>query len=510
MKKIALAALASLLLAPGCLAAEAVTEWRYHVYQGDTLWSIATLHLKDVSYIPALQRLNRISNAHAILTGRDIRIPLEWMKQRPGRPVVMAVTGNGSLKRHNGSRPLVEKQELEAGDIIETAENAVIIIRYEDGSVSEIGPKSRLTIRQTTHYPSTQATSNDIRLERGSIDSRITRNPLMPNRYDIQTPSAVTAVRGTQFRVRVDDPAESGTEVLEGKVEVRQDGRPVNVSAGYGVMMRQGRGDSGVESLPAAPDLAGLPAGSAFPGVQFAWPAVPRATAYAYSLQGESGQYASSETTVPRAVVRVSDNGRYLLTVRGKLPSGLNGYPSVHAFSVHAFPPPPFIVEPMNGIMAAGNQVSLNLGATDGQRWLVEFSRDRAFAAPVLRQQMDRDHASITLPQAGIWFWRAAQLDAGGVAGPFGEHRQLEAGAGFRARLNDVRMAVRARAHPVDGASYALTLSRPGQEVVYRAVASQPVWVLPKTLPSGPYRARIDIDAPDYHEVEQQEIQILG
>ncbi|MGE8358151.1 MAG: LysM peptidoglycan-binding domain-containing protein, partial [Microvirgula sp.] len=74
MKKIALAALASLFLAPGCLAAEAVTEWHYHVYQGDTLWSIATRHLKDVSYIPALQRLNRITNAHAILTGKDIRI----------------------------------------------------------------------------------------------------------------------------------------------------------------------------------------------------------------------------------------------------------------------------------------------------------------------------------------------------------------------------------------------------------------------------------------------------
>ncbi|XLM19859.1 FecR domain-containing protein, partial [Chromobacterium piscinae] len=61
---------------------------------------------------------------------------------------------------------------------------------------------SQLTLGKQVFYPTTGAIQSLNQLDRGSASNAVVPKQLMPNRYQIYTPSAVTTVRGTEFRVR--------------------------------------------------------------------------------------------------------------------------------------------------------------------------------------------------------------------------------------------------------------------------------------------------------------------
>src|SRR5690606_15666522 len=89
------------------------------------------------------------------------------------------------------------------------------------------------------------------RLNKGSLTTDIP--PLVKgSRYEIKTPSAVAAVRGTEFRLRSDD---SGTqlEVLEGIVELSGEHGKVLVNAGQGASISNNNARIELNELPPVP-----------------------------------------------------------------------------------------------------------------------------------------------------------------------------------------------------------------------------------------------------------------
>ena len=70
---------------------------------------------------------------------------------------------------------------------------------------------------------------------RGKVISFIEKTSNRDLRYRIQTPTAVSLVRGTKFRTKVGVNAETIFEVLEGVVNVRSDGKELDLGGDYGV-----------------------------------------------------------------------------------------------------------------------------------------------------------------------------------------------------------------------------------------------------------------------------------
>jgi len=70
---------------------------------------------------------------------------------------------------------------------------------------------------------------------RGKVISFIKQTPNRDLRYRIQTPTAVSLVRGTGFRTKVGDNAETIFEVLEGIVNVRSDGEEIDLDGDFGI-----------------------------------------------------------------------------------------------------------------------------------------------------------------------------------------------------------------------------------------------------------------------------------
>jgi hypothetical protein len=76
-------------------------------------------------------------------------------------------------------------------------------------------------------------------LDIGKTISTIKKSTGKETRFEIQTPSAVAAARGTEFRAGVDTDVTTRLEVLAGKVDVTAAKSKVEVSAGEGTVVKK-------------------------------------------------------------------------------------------------------------------------------------------------------------------------------------------------------------------------------------------------------------------------------
>lgn len=117
-------------------------------------------------------------------------------------------------------------QRLANEDVVVTSNNTRAAIRFtDDGSIVRLNPGSQLQVRSDGNRQGAQKT---IQLDFGELWAKV--SPQQRERgFQVQTPSGVAAVKGTEFIVRVD--AEGNTTVLtfDGAVDFFNNGGLVTV-----------------------------------------------------------------------------------------------------------------------------------------------------------------------------------------------------------------------------------------------------------------------------------------
>jgi hypothetical protein len=119
-------------------------------------------------------------------------------------------------------------ETLPAGTVLETG-GGRLLLQLADGSQVLVRAHTRLTVHQPT-----PADRGYFQLLLGRIRAVITKRTGGAPPFELGTPSAVIAVRGTQFEVEVNRQQETEVDVFEGTVEVigRHSGTSVLVEAG--------------------------------------------------------------------------------------------------------------------------------------------------------------------------------------------------------------------------------------------------------------------------------------
>lgn len=481
-------------------------EWQYTVQAGDTLWSIARTHLSSMSHAPAIARLNGIRNPYMLKPASTLRIPLPLMRQHRSSATVSDLVGEASLD----GQPLQPGQQLglSPGQLIRTGANSTLKLVLEEGSLISIGPNARFVVKDATHYPSTGASTTWLNIDSGSIENNVIKNPLMPNRHTIQTPSAITAVRGTSFRVNIGREDESATEVVEGEVAVSSEQGAQAVRAGFGSVTRRGQAPGSSVALPPAPDLSPMAATYAFSPAMLQWVASEGMSGY----QAQLMRIAPKRRIIDDRLLTQAgwqtrlDNGRYLLTVRSQLPNGLQGYPASREFVVHAHPAPPLVISPQDGTRLRERSVNFHFSGDSSARYRVALFRQHSDAAPALSWDMGPTDAPRTLPEPGTWHWRVARLDKQGQPGPFSQAYTLQTDAGLWRASYTKGMQFSSRPYPLPGARYQLTLQALGKNetaLVYHS--DQPRWQDIERPYSGRYRISIKVNAADGYQATELE-----
>lgn len=472
----------------------------YVAQPGDTMNAISGrfLHEGETPRVQrALQRHNKLSDPDLIHPGFVVRLPRAWLKSRPSALEVVAVQGEVRSK----GQPLQLNAKLAAGDDVRTGANGYATLRLADGTTLTLLPSANAGVERAQAAPG-GATDTQFRLDAGRVETAVPRPARGNTRFEVRTPMAIAAVRGTKFRVTSDvQKNAASSEVVEGEVQVADSGRlgSVDVRAGFGTRVNAG-------SAPLAP-RALLPAPFLWTGVQLVErpqveiPINPLRGAQAYRLFVATREDFSNvilEQVLRTPVIRLERlvDGDYFVRLRGIDDIELEGRDTTARMRVSIRPEPPRLNTPPHRSRTRDATLDFAWQSQPGvASYVLQVARDAAFRSG-LREWADirEPRQVVTDVVPGTYFWRVAYVQQDGQRSMFSEVRSFELRAGPRPpnppKVEDDVLALSWPSEP--GQSFELQLAAdPGfTRLVEQRRISEPHASLPRPA-QGVYHLRI-------------------
>lgn len=132
-------------------------------------------------------------------------------------PICEVVALRGEARLGNAGPTLSLGQKLETGAEIRTGANGRVRLRFDDGSTLVVSDNSQLRIERFDAPPGKPREAT-MALEVGLIGQQVV--PQQGGKWEVRTPTAVTAVRGTEFFVEVGQDMATAVSVQSGAVDV--------------------------------------------------------------------------------------------------------------------------------------------------------------------------------------------------------------------------------------------------------------------------------------------------
>ena len=399
-------------------------EWRYSVRPGDNLIRFGKQHLINPNDWLVLQKLNHIKNPRHMQLGKILRVPLSLVKQLPAPAEIVLVSGlAGILKADKSVQPVTAGQQLTAGTELITGENSKLNIKFADGSIVSMQPKSTMKLDTLSMYSGGGMVDTKLRLQQGKVETEANPEHLQGNQMQIITPTAVAAVRGTKFRVSADDVSIK-QETLEGKVALMAAGQEVAVNKGFGSLSEGGNAPLPPVLLLPAPATGNLAIKLEAVPVVFNMPAQEGAVAWLGKVSNEPQfNRILDEQLSQGSNLSFSDlpDGKYYLKVRAKDKQGLEGYDATHEFNLNARPFAPKAAAPAQAATIREANPELTWTKIEqANEYLLELARDADFKQILGSWRVLNTAYKIEKNlEPGQYFWRLASIDNATDQGPY-------------------------------------------------------------------------------------------
>lgn len=229
----------------------------YVVRDRDTMIGITRRYLIDGARLEvqrALWEHNKLKDKDSIHIGQVIRMPSNWLLGSDHGLELANVEGDVQSK----GQSLKQGAKIAPGDELRTGKDGYVVIKLADGSTLTLLPGSDMQIEDVRKSSLEPAAGARFMLKTGRVEASVAKRSASGARFEVRTPIAVAAVRGTKFRVLTD--SELGrltTEVLDGEVQVNDTGNlgSVAVTEGYGTRVLAGNAPAPPRALLPAPRL---------------------------------------------------------------------------------------------------------------------------------------------------------------------------------------------------------------------------------------------------------------
>jgi hypothetical protein len=133
---------------------------------------------------------------------------------------VVRLSGAATVTRDNATAPLILGAALETGDRLATDAGGRVRLQLIDGSVINLGSQAEFELTEVVSNG--PGTDREVGLDLVIGALRAFAAPATPgSRFEIRTPRAITAVRGTEWGV-IAGPVQSDVLVMSGRVGVRK------------------------------------------------------------------------------------------------------------------------------------------------------------------------------------------------------------------------------------------------------------------------------------------------
>lgn len=400
-------------------AAEAA--WHYTVKPNDSFELIYRKYLASRAGMVKLSAHNQHPLSKKLQPGQVLVIPVALLKKTPVNVQVLVASGDvvASTTQQQTPRAIKVGDTLTQGDKLKTGKYSVAKLRFADGSVVDVQQNSSIEIHASYQYAGKETFVSLLKLNNGRTEIEANPNHTVGNSMQIETPSAIAAVRGTQFRVATDTDV-ALQETIEGQVAFSGAGQEVVLAKGFGSVVEKNQAPLPPIVLPNAPDVTAFSQQFEQNHAKFAL--VPQAEVVAFVSQlardAAFTQIVHEQVTPvgPSAALLIPDlaNGQYYLRLRAQESHGLQGQSAVHAFTVKVRPQAALeLLAPAEATKIADTPLTFEWTPNPNNAiYTLQIARDADFNHKVYEAMTTLTHVSLTPSFAnamlteGEYYWR--------------------------------------------------------------------------------------------------------
>jgi hypothetical protein len=331
VKQFCMTNLAALLCFMASISVAASEELLYTVKKNDTVWGICKTYVNDPLCWKKLVEYNQLTNPKYLPPKSIIRIPKTWLIDHPTTALVIAVVGDVLVVREGSSLEsrLNIGDQLSQQDVVKSM-NGTAMIKFVDDSRLLLKENSIIRMASLQFYDPSHLVSTRVELLKGRVKAQVKKLSDENSHYEISTPAAVAAVRGTDFRVAraenaAGEPVVMRTELLTGALQVSSKINQQNITAGQAVIATEGKGVSEPVDLLARP-LMDLNNNQSFElPLNFKWQVIEGAVSYKITLMTVDAQVWEKSSEQAEVMIENIDPGSYQLLIRGIDKQGFEG-----------------------------------------------------------------------------------------------------------------------------------------------------------------------------------------
>lgn len=384
----------------------------YEVRQGDTLYGLSRQYMQREADALRVQRINRIANPRRMPVNTRLRIPREVLRYTN---VELRVVGFSGPVNISGRAPTVGTV-LGEGQVVTTGRAGFVSFRATNGGEVSLPSNTKAQLLRARRYVLGNLLDIDFSILGGRGEAKAPKLR-SGERFRMRTPTSVTAVRGTEFRVAYEEGAgRTLTEVVEGTVAVAAGADETPTPARFGVASTA----SGVGTIEALlPPPAMIDPGAVQTGEVLEFVIKPQDSAKGYRTEvaRDAGflEVLGEEVTADGSVTLPPlENGRYFVRSRAISQSDLEGLSEAYSFRRKRL-----------GVTAQVAQSPL----ADGYlfKWLAETAagdegetffafrmwREGEDASPLVDETGMRDTGLVlTDLEPGVYHWQVAAIQA--------------------------------------------------------------------------------------------------
>jgi len=394
-------------------------SWSYTVKKNDVLELVCAKYCLKISNIHEIATFNKLRNIHVLHPNQTIKIPLALLKTTNVPANILDATGDVQIKKSELEvfQKINIAEPLLAGAILKTGSNSIAKLRFADGSVTVLQSNSTLKVLASHQYAG--KLNYVIKLQLSAGRTEITANPahLDDHHLEVETPSAVAVVRGTQFRVSA-DKANAVEETLSGHVGFAVGSNAVEVHENFGSVSIDGQAPLPPQQLPNPPDInsfsksfdelpISFPINSAVTGG--VWAQLAKDAAFTEIIDEQTQ---ANSAQVAKHVLSYDNltTGQYFLKLRTQDLTGLQSVDAIHSFTMNPINVRPILTFPKDVTLVDGKTDFKWTHASNKHAFLIQIASDSDFNHIVLEKLTSFNAFNLvsTLPK-GEYYWRVAE-----------------------------------------------------------------------------------------------------
>ncbi|MGH9459851.1 MAG: FecR domain-containing protein [Vicinamibacteria bacterium] len=231
--------------------------------------------------------------------GVRVRVPKHMLKAGQIPAKISKFSGQVQIARHFDWQwvPVVDNMLVSEGDWVRTRSRSSVEILQDDGTVIKLRPNSKamISLAGQTKTERGEVRVTQVKLESGSMMAKVNKLLQRESRFEIETPTATSFVRGTEFRVKVEgDQGATRLEVLEGAVDFGSAEQSISVGGNFGsIVNAAGNAPVAAHALPMPPAELFTPTerevlSGPISSYRFSWAAVNGALRYHLEISADS------------------------------------------------------------------------------------------------------------------------------------------------------------------------------------------------------------------------------